>query len=75
MIIKIQEGTLSGKTAFEIWTAISGVKINKYDIDNGRFSEQSFRSAIDGSNQTIIFFGVVSHHQNAIVERKSKLSH
>ena len=32
--------------------------------------EQLFRSVVEDSNQTIIFCGVVSHHQNDTVEKK-----
>ena len=67
--IKIQEENLSGKEDFEIWAATFGVKTHRYHADNGRFSEQHFRSAIKDSNQTIKFYGVGSHHQNDIVER------
>ena len=44
-----------------------------YHADNGRFSGQPFRSAIEYSNQTITFCGVRSHHQNAIVESKIQI--
>ena len=47
-----------------------GVKINRYHSENGIFAEQPFRSAIEGSKQTITFCGVGFHHQNYIVESK-----
>ena len=65
----IQEETLLRKTAFERWAATFGVKINRYHAENERFSEQPFRSEID-SEHTITFCGFVSHHKNAISERK-----
>ena len=40
--IKNQEDNLSGKAAFEIWAATFGVKINRYHVENGLFSEQHF---------------------------------
>ena len=52
--------------------AIFGVKINRYHADNGIFSEQPLRSEIYYSKHTIKFLGVVSHHQNSIVERKTQ---
>ena len=70
IIIKNQEETSSGKVVFERWADRFGVKIIRYHTDNGRFSEKLFRSAIEDSNQTITFCGVVSHHQHVIVERK-----
>ena len=38
-----QEENLAGKPAFEIWAATFGVKIKRYQTDNGIFSEQPFR--------------------------------
>ena len=70
MISTIQEDTLPKKASFGRWDATSGVKINRYHDESGRFSEKPSRSAIEDSNQTIKFCGVVSHRQNAIVERK-----
>ena len=46
--------------------------MHRYHADNGVFYERPFRSAIKDSNHKIIFCGVVSHHQNYIVERKNK---
>ena len=45
-----QEEILTVKSAFEIWDAIFGVKIDKYHAENVIFSEQSFVSAIEDSN-------------------------
>ena len=66
-----QEETLARKESLEKWAATFGVKIKIYHADNGIFDEQPFRSSIEDSNQTITFFGVRSHHQNFIVEKKS----
>ena len=65
-----QDETLEGKSSFEIRAETFGVKINRYHVDNGRFSEQYFRSSIEDYNQKIKFCGIVSHHQNAIFEGK-----
>ena len=62
MIITSQEEILAGKVVFERRAATFGVKVHIYHADNGRFSEHSFRSSIEDSNQTINFCGVVSHH-------------
>ena len=43
-----------------------------YHADKGSFTEQTFKSAIEDSNQTITFYGVVSHHKNPIVEIRIK---
>ena len=63
-----QEGTLAVKSTFEIWAEIFGVKMKIYHADNGIFSEQPFRSAIEDDNQNIIFCGFGYIHQNYIVE-------
>ena len=73
IIITTQYLTLSGNTSFERWAAIFGVKFCRYHADNVIFSEYPSRSEIEDSNQTITFYGVGYHHQNAIVERKFKL--
>ena len=65
-----KEETLSGKSPFERWADTLGVKINRYHEDNGILYEQPFRSAIEDSNQTITFFRVGCHHQNAMTGRK-----
>ena len=65
-----QEESLAGKAAFGIMSDTFGFKIKIYHAENGRFSEQPFRSAIEDSNQTKNFFGVRYHHQDVIVERK-----
>ena len=75
MISTRKEETLEGKPAFEIWAAKFGVKNHRYHANNGRFSEQPFRSEIEDFNQTITFCGVGSHHQNAIVKRKKSNSY
>ena len=46
-----QEDTFPLKESFEQRADIFGVKINKYHVDNGIFSEQPFRSVIEDSNQ------------------------
>ena len=68
--IKRQDENFAGESAFEIWAATFGVKMNRYHADNGIFSEQTFRSEIEYANRTIKFCGVRSHHQNYIVEKK-----
>ena len=71
---KIEEESLSGKADYKRWAATFGFKINRYHLYNGIINEQPFRSAIEESNQTTTFCGVVSHQQNDIVENKIKLS-
>ena len=69
-IIIIQEKTLAVKSDFERMAATFGVNINRYHKYNVRFSEQPLRSEIEDYNRTITFCGVLSNHQNAIVEIK-----
>ena len=74
MRITSQEVTLSGKSAFENWDTTFGVKIHRYNADNGRFSEQPLRSATEDANQKITFCGAGSHHKNTIDEKNSTSS-
>ena len=66
---KIQEETLSGKSAFKKWYAKFGVIINRYQKDNGIFAEKPFRSAIKDSNQTITFCGVGYHNKMSFLKK------
>ena len=70
MISTSQENNLSEKAVVEIWAGTFGGKINIYHANNGRFSEQQFRSAIENSNQELTFCWFGSHHKNTIVEIK-----
>ena len=49
----IQQDILAGKATFERWYATFVVKIDIYHADNGIFSKQPFRSAIDDPKQKI----------------------
>ena len=50
MISTRQEYILAGKPYFEIWDTTFGVKINRYNAENGRFYDQPFRSVIEDTN-------------------------
>ena len=63
-----QEDTLAGKSAFERWADIFGIKIKRYHSDYGRFSQQPLISAIDNANHTIVCFEVVSHHKMLLLK-------
>ena len=67
MIIKIQEGTLSGKTAFEWWAAMFGVKIKWYHVYNVQLYEKPLWGSIEDANQKINLCGIGS---NSIYERQ-----
>ena len=73
MRITIQEEILSVKPACERSSSTFGIKIKIHHEENGWFSEQPFRSAIEDFDHAEIFCGVGSHHQNVIVEKKFKL--
>ena len=49
-----------------------GVRIKKYHADNIKIYEKPIRDAVEESNQTINFWGVEYHHQNAISKLKIK---
>ena len=63
MISTIKEEILTEKSSFERWAATFVVKTKRYHSDNGIFSEQTFRSAIEDANHTITCCEVGSHHK------------
>ena len=64
--------TLRFKQAYERVANSYGVKIKSYHADNLRFNDKIFAGDLLKGGQTIIFYGVGSHHQNAVVESKIK---
>ena len=64
--------TLLAKDAYERFLNLSGVSVQAYHADNGRFTDKGFRYDCRSSNQTITSCGVGGHHQNGIAERKIK---
>ena len=53
--------------------AQAGRNVKHYHADNGRFADNSFIDAINTKYQKITFCGVGAHHQNGIIENKSKM--
>jgi len=66
------EETLLAKEAYERFMSSSGLTVQKYHADNGRFADKGFRDDCISNNQTISFCGVGAHHQNGIAENKIK---
>ena len=66
--------TLLAKTSFERLANDGGVAIKAYRADNGRFADKGFHDAVQDSNQTITLCEVLGHHQNGIVEKRSRNS-
>jgi hypothetical protein len=62
--------TLEAKLSFERLAAKSGVKILRYQADNGRFTDTKFRMHAQKCNQLLTFCGVNAHFQNGVAERK-----
>ena len=50
----------------------AGRTIKHYHPDNGIFSDNGFVDAINERYQKLIFWGVLTHHQNSIIEKKNK---
>ena len=67
-----QKENFEVKSDLERWAVTFGFKIKRYHAYSGIFSEQILRPEIEDSNQTITFCGVVSHHQNAIIDGNIK---
>ena len=66
------ESTLESKDIYEKLCVTNGISVKRYHADNGKFSDPAFRTAVSDTNQRIDFCGVVSHHQNGIVNRHIK---
>jgi GAG-pre-integrase domain len=67
---KSSEETKEAKISFERYANQSGVKICRYQADNGRFADKLFREHIQQSGQALTFCGVNAHFQNAVAERR-----
>ncbi len=64
--------TLLRKLAFKKLCAKADYSVKHYQADNGQFSGKEFLAACNNLNQNIEFCGVGAHHQNGIVENRSK---
>ncbi|KAI2497267.1 hypothetical protein MHU86_17231 [Fragilaria crotonensis] len=62
--------TLAAKHAFERFALSHNVTVKRYHGDNGRFSDNDFRSACRTQGQQLTFCGVNAHFQNGIAERR-----
>ena len=61
---------VGSKLAFKAYACDYEVKIKHYHTDNGRFSDNAFREAVEKGGQTIPFSGVNAHFQNGITEER-----
>ena len=64
--------TLHAKEVYKRLAATHGARVCAYRAENVRFSYPPFKEVIRSCRQKIRFCGVVSHHHNAIVERRIK---
>ena len=67
------EETLLVKAAWEKVLARANRKVKHYHADNGRFADNGFLQSVNRKDQEITFCGVGAHHQNCIVEGKSRV--
>ena len=72
MRVTSAEETLWVKEAYERLASIHRARVYAYRADNGRFTEPLFNEAVQTFRKYIIYCGVGSHHQNAIVEPRIK---
>jgi hypothetical protein len=65
------EETLAAKISFERYAERHRVRVQAYQVDNGRFAETIFMlQAFKDAGQTITFCGVNAHFQNGVAERR-----
>jgi hypothetical protein len=65
--------TVEAKLALERWARSHNVNIRHYHVDNGRFAENKFLSAVALAGQTITFYCVNDHFQNGKAKRRIRL--
>jgi hypothetical protein len=61
--------TIDAKQVFKHFAEQHGIRILHYHCDNGRFADNSFKTACLSSNQRLTFCGVNTHFQNGIAEK------
>jgi hypothetical protein len=61
---------VEAKEAFEAVVRNTGVRIQHYHADNGRFSDKGFMNAVKKQQHTISFCKVNAHFQNWIAEKR-----
>ena len=66
--------TLLAKSTMEKVMGQARRTVKHYHADNGRFSGNGFIESVNGKDQKITFCGVGAHHQNGIIENKTKSS-
>ena len=62
------EETIRYKEAYKYLEATHRARVCAYREDNGRFTEPQLKEAVQTCRQHIIYCGVGSHQQNAIME-------
>ena len=72
MRITSAEETIQAKEAYECLTATHGVRFCAYRTYNVRFTETTFKEAVQIYIHHISYCGVGSHHQNSIVDCRIK---
>ena len=66
------EEPLLAKAAWEKILSQAGRVVKHFHADNDRFADNGFVEAINKKDQTITFCSIGAHHQNGIVENKTK---
>ena len=60
--------TIKAKLQYEQSADLLGVKVEKYNTDNGVFTSQQFMEHLAKNNQSIRFAGASAAHQNGVAE-------
>ena len=72
MVDKTLIKTIESKAAYERMAATFGIRVKKFNTDNGFFAEEGFKRNVSDNNQPISYCGVGAHFQNGIAEAAIK---
>ena len=61
---------MAAKEMYERIAQTYGVRIHGYRADNGRFADKEWKQDCDEQHQSLTFYGVGTHHQNGITEKR-----
>ena len=64
--------SFGAKSAYERIAATFGIRVKKFNTDDGIFAEEGFKSDVSDNNQTINYCGFGVHFQNGIAEAAIK---
>ncbi len=69
MMTLSSDKTVAAKLAFKQFAEQHGIMIQHYHCDNGRFTDNDFKSVCEQARQRLTFCGVNAHFQNGIAKK------